>query len=126
MALTKKDILKADDIQKEMVNVPEWGGDIYLRTMSGLERDAFEQSIVKDKVTNLTNIRARFCALVICDEDGKRLFTDADVVELGRKSSLVLSRIFDVGQSLNGFTNADVEELAKNSESGQSDDSGLS
>ena len=126
MALTKKDILKADDIQKEMVNVPEWGGDIYLRTMSGLERDAFEQSIVKDKVTNLRNIRARFCALVICDEDGKRLFTDADVVELGRKSSLVLSRIFDVGQSLNGFTNADVEELAKNSESGQSDDSGLS
>jgi hypothetical protein len=92
--------------------------------MTGTERDAFEQSIVegKDK-TNLTNIRARLCAVTIVDDNGNRLFNDEDVVELGKKSAAALDRVTTVAQKLNGFRNKDIEDLGKNLSKGQSGDS---
>ena len=39
--LSKDAILAADDLPRETVHVPEWGGDVYVRTMSGTDRDAF-------------------------------------------------------------------------------------
>jgi hypothetical protein len=57
------------------------------------------------------------------DESGKRLFPDADVRELGKKSASALQRVFEVAQRLSGLSNADVEELTKNSTSDQSEDS---
>lgn len=127
MTLSRDDILKTNDLTMKEVDVPEWGGSIFLRTMSGAERDAFEQSCFegrgKDRRFNYQNVRARFLAYCIADENGNRLFTDADITELGKKSSLVLSRLFEIAQEMNGFTESDIEELTKNSETGQSDSS---
>ncbi len=44
--LTKEAILAADDLPRETVLMPEWGGDVYVRTMSGTDRDAFESSLI--------------------------------------------------------------------------------
>jgi len=122
--LTKEQILKADDLKIELVKVPEWNGDIYIRTMTGTERDAFEQSLFeKEGERNLSNIRARLCALTIVDEGGNRLFDDKDVEQLGKKSAAALDRIFGITQKLNAIGEKDVEELAKNSGSGPSEDS---
>ena len=122
--LTKKQILQADDLKRELVSVPNWGGDVYVRTMTGTERDTFEQSIVEGKgKVNLTNFRAKLCALTIADETGKRLFDDKDIVELGKKSAKALDHIFGIAQKLNGIGTQDVEDLVKNSESDQSEDS---
>ena len=44
--LSKDAILAADDLPRETVHVPEWGGDVYVRTMSGTDRDAFETSLI--------------------------------------------------------------------------------
>jgi hypothetical protein len=121
--LTKDQILKADDIKTEKVEVPEWGGDVHIKTMTGTERDAFEQSIISGQKTNLANIRAKLCARVIRDGNGKRLFTDADVAALGKKSAKALDRIFAKAQTLNGITAEDVEGLAKNSGTDLNEDS---
>ena len=43
--LSKEAILAADDLPREKVNVPEWGGEVLVRTMSGTDRDAFEASL---------------------------------------------------------------------------------
>ena len=112
--LNRDSILSSDDLPKELVQVPEWVGDVYVRTLTGTERDAFEQSMVtkKDK-PNLDNVRARFAVLTICDEAGVRLFTDADAKKLGEKSAAALDRVFAVAQRLNGFSSSDVEELGK-------------
>lgn len=117
--LTKDQILNADDLPREPVNVPEWGTGavVYVRTMSGAERDAFEQSVLDAKrngTTNLVNIRARLAVKVLCDEQGKRLFDDQDAEALGRKSSMVLDRVFAVAQKLNGIGPKDVEALEGN------------
>ena len=124
MSLTRKQILEAKDLIKQKVEVPEWGGEVYVRMMTGSERDSFERGIInEDRTANLSNIRAKLCALTIVDESGNRIFTDEDVKEIGEKSALVLDRIFQVAQNLNGISPADVEDLAKNSEETQSEDS---
>lgn len=114
--LTKEQILQTNDLPKELVKVPEWDGEVYVRTMTGAERDNFEQSLVISKgKMNLANIRARLCALAICDENGNRLFTDSEIEQLGQKSAAALDRIFEVTQKLNGIGAKDIEELEKNS-----------
>ena len=116
--LNKKSILQCDDLPKELVSVPEWGGDVFVRTLSGTERDMFEQSMMegkgKNREMNLKNIRARLAVLTICTEDGTRLFEAKDVDALGKKSAAALDRIFSVSQKLNGLSGEDVEELAGN------------
>ncbi len=113
--LSRESILSLDDLPREKVEVPEWGGSVYVRTLTGTERDAFEQSMQgkKNKI-DLENVRARFAVLTICDADGTRLFTHADAKELGSKSAAALDRVFAVAQRLNGFTHSDAEDLAGN------------
>lgn len=117
--LTKDEILQADDIRKEEVEVPEWGGSVWVKTMSGSERDRFEASIISAKgERNLVNLRAKIVAMSVIDESGKRLFTFEDALELGKKSARALDRVFSVAQRLSGFTPQDVEEMTKNSSAG--------
>jgi hypothetical protein len=121
--LTRDEILAVDDLQRERVNVPEWGGDVLVRSMTGTERDAFESSIISTNGTrssmNLKNVRAKLVAWTVIDEDGDRLFpTTQDVHLLGEKSAAALQSVFEVAQRLSGLSTEDVEELAKNSEEG--------
>jgi hypothetical protein len=121
--LNKKAILAAKDIKSEVVNVPEWGGDVLVYGMSGTERDSFEASVVELKgsshTMHLQNIRAKLCSICLRDEDGKRMFDSDEVGELGAKSAQALQRIFEVAQRLSGLTPDDVESLAKNLDSGE-------
>ena len=114
-SLKREDILEVKDIEIEEVEVPEWGGTVCVKGMSGLERDAFEASIVQAKgkgtKVNMENIRAKLAAQTLCDEQGERLFTDADVKLLGKKSAVALQRVFVVAQKLSGIGDADVNEL---------------
>lgn len=125
--LTRDAILSADDLPSEIVSVPEWGGNVRIRTMTGSERDTFEASLIgsggKDTSKNLRDLRARFASLVIIGDDKERLFNEKDIKALGRKSASALDRVLSAGQRLNGLSNNDVEELAGNSMSDHSDDS---
>ena len=42
MGLTRDQILAVSDIQTEEVHVPEWGGTVLVRGLTGAERDEFE------------------------------------------------------------------------------------
>ena len=127
MILSRDDILKADDLKTEDVDVPEWGGVVRIRGLTGTQRDAFEASVVKmngtNKQYNLTNLRARFVALCVVDADGKRLFSDQDVKQLGEKSATALERVWTAARKLSGMSEDDVEELAEGFADDQSDGS---
>lgn len=118
--LTRDAILTADDLPRELVSVPEWGGEVYVRTMTGEERDGFEAEMVevkgKNQSQNLKNLRARLAARTMCDEAGAGLFTPADAAALGKKSAAALDRVLAVAMRLNGLGEKDVEELVKNSD----------
>ena len=118
-ALTREDILNCEDIKIEVVNVPEWGGCVSVKAMTGQERDAFEASIVEVRGTaqsfKLENIRSKLVSKTVVDPETKKpLFTVGDIEALGKKSAAALDRIFSVSQKLSKITSADVEELAKN------------
>jgi hypothetical protein len=116
--LSKDAILKADDLPRQVVEVPEWGGSVMVRGLTGSERDKFEASVLvkkgKDYDVKLTDLRARLVVLSVIDEAGNRLFDDNDVAELGKKSASALNRVFEAAQRLSGLTDQDIEELEKN------------
>jgi len=118
MALTKEAILAADDLTTKEVDVPEWGGSVRIRELTGRERDAFEEGSLDKKTRDvkMTNMRARLVAMSAIDDSGDRLFTAAEADELGKKSATALNRCFEVSCSLSGITDQDVEKLEKNSE----------
>jgi len=113
--LSKQDILNAEDTKTTVVDVPEWGGQVTIGTMTGFARDQFEAAIIgKNGGVNATNVRAKLAASTLQDEKGNLLFTEKDVAALGKKSAAALDRIFEAAQKLNRISNDDVEELAKN------------
>lgn len=121
--LDRDSILASSDIVTEKVEVPEWGGIVYVRSMTGRERDEFEESILVEKrertrsgfrttrQASLSNFRAKLAARVTYDAEGNRIFTDADASKLGEKNSAPLQRIVAKAQELSGMTDEDVEDL---------------
>lgn len=114
--LTRDNILAVEDKKQRQIYVPEWGGVVYVRIISGRERDAFEMTIqaAPGGKRNMNDFRARFAALVLSDKEGKPLFSPADVQALTAKAAAPLHRILMIGQELNGFTDEAVEEMVKN------------
>lgn len=110
MLLTREQILAINDIQVIDVSIPEWGGIVKVKSMTGEERDKFELSTSGKK---REHIRAKLLVLSVVGEDGKHLFTMEDVEQLSKKSSAPLDRILAVVKKVSGVDNDDVEELAK-------------
>ncbi|MEV0237559.1 hypothetical protein [Nonomuraea sp. NPDC050786] len=127
MALLSKDaIFTAQDLKTMDVSVPEWGGEVRVRTLTGRERDDFESESVTikgNKREMKTNLRARLVVKCAVDESGAPLFTPADVMKLGQKSAPALERVFEAAAKLNGMTDEDVADLEGNSDAVQSDGS---
>lgn len=114
--LSKKQILEAKDLPEQVVKAPEWGGDVTVKGMTGTQRDAFESSIITDGKIDMRNMRAKLVAASVIDDKGDLMFDEDDLIPLGRKSAAVLDRIYAVAQKLSGITDADIEELEKNSD----------
>ena len=126
--LNKKQILAAPDIKSELVHVPEWGGDVMVYGMTGTQRGELEASILEikgeDQTVRLQFLKVRMCALTIRDEEGRRMFDDDEIGELGAKSSQAIERIYTVASRLSGMDKKEVEKLAKNLVSEAKNDSG--
>ena len=114
--LGKDDILSADDLKYEIVPVPEWGGSVRVRSLPSEERDAYEQSCLvgkgKDQRVTYENIRAKLCSRTIVDDGGERIFSDADIALLGKKSAAALMRVFEAASRLSALNKEDVDKLA--------------
>jgi hypothetical protein len=126
--LTRDAILAADDIRTETVEVPEWGGSVIVKGMTGQQRDSFEEAITaqrgKDYVVNFRNFRSKLIVRCVVDENGVQLFGPTDVEALGKKSAAALQRVFKVAQKLSGLGDDEVEELTRELGEDQSAGSG--
>jgi len=112
--LNKAAILAAKDQKMVSVDVPEWGGSVNIRVMTGTERDRFEGEFVGGN-KSVDMVRAKLVAKCLCDDDGSRLFSEQEIPSLGEKSAAVLDKLFTACMKLNRFTKEDVEDLAGNS-----------
>lgn len=103
---------------REAVEVPEWGGRVFVRVLSASERDELEKLW---ELTKRANFRARLAVACVCDEEGKDLFLIGDIEALGEQPAPALQRIAAVALRINGFTVEAQEDIEKNS-NGQADD----
>jgi hypothetical protein len=126
--LTRDAILTSDDRTYDYVDVPEWKGRVRVMSLTGTERDQYDLWLITGKGpkrdVNLVNARAKLVVRAVVDEDGKRIFDEADVVPLGRKNAAAVQRIFDVASKLSGLNEDAIEELTADLGNDQSDDSG--
>ena len=121
MSLTLQEILAAQDRAPVEVEVPEWGGVVYVVGMSGDDRDRFD-STWGDKLSqssengpvDLGGLRALVVSKTLCDADGVLLCSrESEVTQLGRKSASALDRVFALGAKLSGIELGD-EDTAGN------------
>lgn len=115
--LTAAEILAADDLPTEDVEVPEWGGTVRVRALTGAERDALEASVVEQKgrktKTNLKDFRAKLVARSVVNEAGQLAFSESDIRALSQKNAGALDRVASVASKLSGMSEEDVEELTE-------------
>lgn len=115
MALTRDEILAARDLATISVDVPEWGGVVHLRPLTGRERDKFEtETLAKGEGNETVDVRARLVVAMACDEDGVLLFSPEDVDAVAAKSGRALDRLFPRAAKLSGMSKSDIADLAKN------------
>jgi hypothetical protein len=106
MSLNKHAILACHDLPLKEVVVPEWGGSVFLRTFSvgeGIALEAAKKDRADDQVVGL------YLAFALGDSEGRRLFTEADLDELYKKSPKVLVRLFHEAVALNQMGEDDDE-----------------
>ncbi|MDT0270253.1 hypothetical protein RM844_28680 [Streptomyces sp. DSM 44915] len=123
MALLNRDqITAADDLAHEDVPVPEWGGTVRVRALTGQERDAWEASMLRlgpngsVQARSTKGVRVGLVARTVIGEDGERLFTDKDMAALNEKSAAVIERLAAVARRLSGIGKEAAEEAAGKSE----------
>jgi hypothetical protein len=117
MALSKDAIFAAKDTDVHEVEVPEWGGTILLRSMTGEQRNNYEYWAHQQSQAESPDYRGIRERLIICcavDDDGSPLFGDEDLAALASKNSEVIDRLHDKCQEICGMDSNALEDAAKN------------
>lgn len=109
--LTRDNILQAQDTPLVPVNVPEWGGTVYIRAMSLAALKALTDRI---KSRGGDENAAFVVANVAMDQDGNRLFTDEDEAALKARSVKALNRIVAAFNDANELSQAKVDTAQGN------------
>jgi hypothetical protein len=122
----REQILGAADLRIEKVNVSEWGVNVFVRSWTGTQRDAWEKDWRdwREKQNGNDNDFRKFHAVLcihsLVDEAGALIFTMADVQALSEKSARAIGTVARKSMRINGVGSDEAEELIKNSGGGPS------
>ncbi len=107
MALSREQILQAQDIATKEIPVPEWGDSVFIKQLTRGEQDEYlrrqygQTRLKQDakahqqeiSAVNIYGHDAYLCMCGICDADGKRLFKESDIEALRQKNGAVIGRL---------------------------------
>ena len=123
MILSREKLLAKEKLEIEKVQLTKTEF-VYVRQMTGRERDAFEQSCLKEvkhpggKVEykqSLTDFRAKLAVCTLSDKEGNALLQPNDYTTLSQNmSAATLEKIVNVAQRLNKISEEDKDALVKN------------
>lgn len=99
--LTKEQILLVTDKATKQIEVPEWGGSVFIRGMTIDDAD-YVASIKDDNQIGL-----KIIVRMVVDENGKQLFTDKDIPALKKKSIRAITRVV---RQITDFSSLDTAE----------------
>lgn len=133
--LDREKLLEKEELQIERVDLDK-GDFVFVRQMTGRERDIFEASITAREFDDenvdgdvrpdyrlaLEDFRAKLAVCTVCDEEGNLLLNPDDYEMLSMHMSAArLECIINKAQALNKISEKDKKALVKNSEGVQSD-----
>lgn len=103
--LTRDQILSAQDHKTERVSIPDWGGDVFVRTLSASEWSQYENDSMigetGNKHVDAANLRARLVILCCVDESKKQIFTMADMESINSKHIANVELVYDASMKIN-------------------------
>lgn len=117
--LSRDQILTVQDLRRELVEVPEWNGEVYVRGFTALEREEVEMrsmamidiatGTIKD-ARQMAGLKAWIVARTVVDSDGGRIFSDTDIDGLQGKNALVINRLADITSRLSSLDPGETEK----------------
>lgn len=115
--LSIDDIFSSNDLKTVKVEIPQWGGAIFVRIMTGKERDEFEHRMLKrQKTLNFKGMRAYLITTCVVDKDGNKLFQDDEKTRgsIEAKAGAALDIITEEIMKINHISGTDVQNLVGN------------
>ena len=106
-----EEILAADTGNRVKVHVPEWGKDVWIRSLPLGELQAWELACLRAKGEGVDDFRTRYLSKCLVDETGREIFTSD---QIKRVSGLVGARLFKLAQKHNELDEKEIEEIGKN------------
>lgn len=107
----RKTILEADDIERQLVEVPQWGVKIEVRGMTGRQRSNFMKRVASGGSD--VDFEKFYAELIIATsfdpESGDQVFEAADRDAINQKSGAALQVLADVAMRLSGLESGAVE-----------------
>lgn len=97
--LTREEIFAIDDLRGEVMDVPEWGGEVRIRSLSFAAAHGMFKEEVKD-----FDPRLRLIAACLVDDANAPIFSAEDLAALGGKDAEVIARIWKKCVEINGMT----------------------
>lgn len=112
--LTRDQILASTALSSEVVEVPEWGGQVTVREMTVAEQEHYGELMKgPDGKIDLADYRPKLLRCTVCDATGALLFRDEDLEALGHLSAAVTDRVWEVAARLNNLRPGELEALGK-------------
>lgn len=105
------DILAIDQAKSVQVTVPEWGRDVWIRTLPLGELQAWELACLRAKGEGVDDYRTRYLSKCLVDDNGREIFTSE---QLKRISGTVGARLFKLAQKHNDLDPKEIEDIGKN------------
>ena len=114
-------IRKARDRTSEIVEVPEWGVTVEVRSMTGTQRSAIVTALTSDEDNKMEALWGGMLVSCIYDpETGDPVFKEDDAEWLlNEKSSTVLDRLSNVCLQVAGIVEGAVDDAGKDSSASQ-------
>lgn len=105
---------KVDDAQYDIVDIPEWGGEIKLKTISLEDQLEFGKLLQESNGDEYNYVFYLLKASCLNDED-KPMFTSIeDVALLKNMATAPVMKLFKAALALNDISDKEVEAVAKN------------
>lgn len=111
--MSKDDIFKSSDIATKIVDMrPHWSGCVKIKAMSIKDQIDFQRMIKADGSDDVLIYQTIIHSCV--DDDGNRLFDEADIPLLASKSYKAIHMLFEKCMEINTL-DVNLEQAAKNS-----------
>ena len=111
MTALRDKIFSADDITKELMEVPEWGVTVEIRSMTAAQRATLTEGVSSADKVDVSNMYAKTVIATVFDpETGLPVFTEKDREAILSKNGAVIERLATKALGSSGLSEKAVDK----------------